>query len=255
MNAVCARSMMKVNIMADVLVLSAHPDDAELSAGGTIKKLTNEGLQVVLVDCSAGELGTRGTPQLRQQEAEQAAHILGVTDRRCLHMPDGNITHIPEYVARVVDVIREFQPKLLVTTPPFERHPDHEAVHKLARAAAFLAGLPRFETATDEQHVVHRPSRIMCYQQQYDFQKPPDVYVDISNTWQDKLDAILAYSSQFHVPERYVSNEPETFLSRPDFLAELEAKCRFWGSRIGVAYAEAFMTIEPLGVRSLSAFL
>ena len=125
----------------EILVLSAHPDDAELCCSGTVKKVTNDGKRVVFVDCTRGELGTRGTPELRAEEAAKAAEILGVDVRENLEMPDGSVMHTNENILKVVSAIRAHKPRLLLTTPPVERHPDHEAVHKLARAATFLAGL------------------------------------------------------------------------------------------------------------------
>lgn len=241
---------------ADVMVLSAHPDDAELSCGGTVKNLTNEGKHVVFVECTRGELGTRGTPELREQEAAAAAKILGVTDRECLGLPDGHIMHTNENILAVVKAIRTWRPNLLLIPPSIERHPDHEAVHRLARSAAFLAGLTKIETSNNGvQQEPHRPRRMLCFQQQYDFPRSPDLYVDISDSFQSKMASIKAFTSQFYVPEQYVSNEANTFLTRPEFLQELEARAMYFGSRIGVRYAEAFLAIEPIGVSSLSVLL
>ncbi|MCX6140951.1 MAG: bacillithiol biosynthesis deacetylase BshB1 [Candidatus Kapabacteria bacterium] len=241
---------------ADVMVLSAHPDDAELSCGGTVMNLTSEGKHVVFVECTRGELGTRGTPELREQEAAAAAKILGVTDRECLGLPDGHIMHSNENILAVVKAIRTWRPNVLLIPPSIERHPDHEAVHRLARSAAFLAGLTKIETSNNGvQQEPHRPRRMLCFQQQYDFPRSPDLYVDISETFQSKMSSIRAFTSQFHVPQEYTSTEAETFLSRPEFLQEIEARAMYFGSRIGVRYAEAFLAIEPLGVSSLSALL
>lgn len=241
---------------ADVMVLSAHPDDAELSCGGTVKNLTSEGKCVVFVECTRGELGTRGTPELREQEAANAAKILGVVDRECLSLPDGHIMHTNENIHAVVRAIRTWRPTLLLIPPSVERHPDHEAVHRLARSAAFLSGLAKIETTRDGiSQEPHRPHRILCFQQQYDFPRSPDLYVDISATFHSKMASIRAFTSQFHVPEEYSTTEEETFLSRPEFLQEIEARALYFGSRIGVRYAEAFLAIEPLGVPSLSVLL
>ncbi len=241
---------------ADVMVLSAHPDDAELSCAGTVKNLTNEGRTVVFVDCTRGELGSRGTPELREKEATAAAKILGVEHRLCLNLPDGNIMHTNDNILAVVVVLRTWKPKLLLIPPPVERHPDHEAVNRLARAAAFLAGLTKIETHFNGAvQLPHRPDRMLCFQQQYDFPHNPDLYVDITHSFDAKMASVRAFSSQFHLPEDYVSDEPTTFISRPEFLQEIEARALYQGSRIGVRYAEAFMSVEPLGVSSLSVFL
>lgn len=242
--------------MADVLVLSAHPDDAELGAGGTIAKLTNEGKHVVLVDCTAGELGTRGTPELRTAEANAAAKALGVTERVILSMPDGRIADTLENRLEVIRMYRAYTPTLVLTSPSYERHPDHEAVHKLARAAAFLAGLRHVTTEHNgAKQDPHRPKRILCYEHRYALPGGPDLYVDVTDTWNEKINSVKAYGSQFHVPETYNSNEPETFLSRPVFLTELESRARYYGTQLGVTYAEAFKAVEPIVVNSLSVFL
>lgn len=243
-------------IAADVMVLSAHPDDAELAVAGTVKGLTNAGRRVVFVECTRGELGTRGTPELRAQEAEHAAAILGVALRENLGMPDGAVAHTQEHILAVVAAIRRHQPRILLIPPPFERHPDHEAVHRLARAAAFTAGLANV-------HVEHaglalapyRPKAMYCFQQHYDFPHPPSFYVDVSATWSDKIASIKAYTSQFHLPDLYQSDEPQTFISRPGFLEELEARARYYGSRIGTTYAEAYLSVEPLGFASMEVLL
>lgn len=235
------------------MVLIAHPDDAELTCGGTIKQLTNDGHRVVFVECTRGELGTRGTPELREQEATDAARILGVDTRDRLDMPDGAIEHTQENILKVVSAIRAHRPRLLLTPPPIERHPDHEAVYRLARAAMFIAGLHKVITTRDgAEQTPHRPKKMLCFMQQYDFPRQPDVYVDISATFSAKMDAIKAFKSQFHLPDAYTTNEPQTFLSRPEFLEEVEARAIYFGSRIGVRYAEAFMGVEPIGLASLS---
>lgn len=241
---------------ADVLVLSAHADDAELAVGGTVRTLVDEGHRVAFVECTAAELGTRGTPERRRAEADTAAAILGVTERRHLSMPDGAVAHTQDNILAIVAELRRYRPSLLLIPPPVERHPDHEAVHRLARAAAFTAGLARIETFVDGVvQQPHRPKRMLCFQQQYDFPRLPDLYVDISASFAAKMEAIKAYTSQFHLPAAYTSDEPQTFISRPGFLDEIEARARYYGSRIGTQYAEAFLSVEPLAVRSLSVLL
>ena len=240
----------------NVLVLSAHPDDAELACSGTIRRLTLDGHNVVFVECTRGELGTRGTAELRLREAADAAAILGVTVRECLDMPDGAIMHTDENIMRVVSAIRAHRPHLMLIPPPFERHPDHEAVHRLARAAAFKAGLAKVVTVRNGiEQQPHRPHRMLCFMQQYDFPRNPDLYVDITDTFDAKMASIKAFSSQFYLPDLYESDEPTTFLSRPEFLHEIEARALYFGSRIGTRYAEAFLAVEPLAVASLDVLL
>ena len=240
----------------NVLVLAAHPDDAELSCGGTIRQLTNEGRTVVIADCTRGELGTRGTPERRRDEANAAAAILGVDTRLCLNMPDGSVRETAENVHAVVSIIRTVRPHLMLIPPSVDRHPDHEAVHAIGRSAAFLAGLKNI-TTTDggAAQEPHRPHRILCYQQHYELQSGHIIYSDISNTFRTKMDAIRAFASQFHVPEAYSTDEAQTYLTREDFLLEVEARARYFGSLIGVTHAEAFASVAPLGVSSLSMLL
>ncbi|MBM4179038.1 MAG: bacillithiol biosynthesis deacetylase BshB1 [Ignavibacteria bacterium] len=241
---------------ADVLVICAHPDDAELSCAGTIKKLTNEGRRVVFVECTRAELGTRGTPEIREAEAASAAAILGVHAREQLGIPDGGVEDTLENAHKLVVAIRAWKPTLVLIPSEWERHPDHEAVHAIARRAAFLSGLVKITTTRDGvEQAPHRPKRMLCYQQFYDFPGGPDLFVDVTETFGDKMNAIRAFSSQFHVPEHYTSNEPETLLSNPEFLLTIEARERYYGSRIGVTYAEGFKTVGPLGVSSLGVFL
>ncbi len=241
---------------ADVLVVCAHPDDVELSCGGTVKKLTNEGCIVVFVECTRAELGTRGTPEIREAEAAKAAAILGVHAREQLGIPDGGVENTLENAHKLVAAIRAWKPTLMLIPSEVERHPDHEAVHALSRRAAFLAGLAKISTTRDGlEQEPHRPKRMLCYQQFYDFPGGPDLYVDVTDTFADKMSAIRAYASQFHVPGAYASNEPETLLSNPEFLLNIEARERYYGSRIGVSYAEGFATVEPIGLDSLSVLL
>lgn len=241
---------------AYALVISAHPDDAELACGGTIRSLTHQGHTVVLVDCTRGELGTRGTPELRAEEAQRAADILGVRHRECLNMTDGAIAHTQDNILAIVSAIRTWRPHIVLIPPPVERHPDHVAVHNLCIAATFTAGLAKVITHRNGiEQQPYRPKRTLCFQQQYDFPRLPDVYVDISSTFEAKMESIRSFTSQFHAPEAYSSNEPETFISRPAFLMELEARARYYGSRIGTDYAEGFLAVEPLAVASLTELL
>ncbi|MBI2794660.1 MAG: bacillithiol biosynthesis deacetylase BshB1 [Ignavibacteria bacterium] len=240
----------------DVLVISAHPDDAELACSGTVKKLTNEGRSVAFADCTLGEAGTRGSADLRKSEAEASRKILGVSERVYLDMPDGAIEHTQENVLKVVGAIRHFQPRLIIIPPSFERHPDHETVYRIARTASFTAGLTKVITTFNGMvQQPHRPQRTICYQLFYDFTRQPDFYVDISDTFAYKMQSIHAFASQFHSPGESQSKDPETFISDKTFIEGLEARARYFGNRIGTRYAEAFLSIEPLSLPSLSLLL
>jgi N-acetylglucosamine malate deacetylase 1 len=238
------------------LVLCAHPDDAELACSGTIKNLTRDGHHVAIVDCTEGEMGTRGSVELRYRESVAASNILGIHYRENLHMPDGFIEHTNETVALVAGCIRYYRPHMMLIPPPIERHPDHQTVHSIARAAAFVAGLSKYSAPHHGIHYSpHRPTRMLCFLQQWDFPQPPSLYVDISATYHDRVASIHAYASQFYLPDVYDSQEPSTFISRPGYLQELEARARYFGSRIGTEYAEAFLAVEPIAVHSLTALL
>ncbi len=238
----------------DVLVVAAHPDDAELSCGGTILQLTKTGKNVVIADCTKGELGSRGTIELRALEAARASEILGVSSRINLGMEDGNIELSKENIRKIIVAIRQFRPKIILFNPPNERHPDHENVHQLVRAAVFQSGLIKIETKHDGiLQIPHRPEKLFSYMQTYEFQ--PSFYIDISSTFMQKMDAIRAYSSQVFVPGDHDHQAPQTFISKPAFMEMIEARARYFGALIGVEYAEAFLALEPVGLPSLNHWL
>ncbi len=239
----------------DVLVIATHPDDGELCCGGTIAKLTGEGRSVVVADCTRGELGSRGTVETRRQEADRASAVLNLSERVNLGMPDGNIKVDEDNVRKIIKTIRMFKPTLLLLPGPSDRHTDHEDVHSLVRKAVFQSGLPKIVTEENgSRQEPFRPQRLLCYMQTYEF--PVDFYVNITDEFPRKLEAIRAYSTQFHVENHEQATEAyETFISRPEFLDFIEARARYFGAKIGVRYAEAFASVEPLGLKSLSVLL
>lgn len=237
----------------DVLAIGAHPDDIELACGGTIAKFTEEGFSVAIVDCTSGELGSRGNADIRAEEARHGAEILGVKFRENLGLPDGKLSVNDESIEKMIIMIRKYRPKIVLVNPPFERHPDHEASHFILRKAMFKSGLIKVET--ELEGIPQEPFRIrkmFCYMQSYEFPRKPDFYVDISTTFEKKMNAIKAYTSQVWVPGVSDPNGPVTRLSRPEFLEELEARAIYFGTQIGVRFAEAFYSVEPLGFRNLS---
>lgn len=239
----------------DCMVIGAHPDDAELCCGGTIAKLTKEQKKVVLVDCTEGEMGTRGTNIIRLEEAQKSAKILGVKDRVNLGMPDGFVRTTEENLYKMVEVIRRFRPKIIIMHPWFERHPDHENVFQLVRDSLFKCGLKKFETTFDNKiQDVYRVRKIFSYHQALQLPRNPDFFVDISDVRDTKIEAIKSFASQVYVAGKY-ENESKTHLASPEFLEELEAKDRYFGSLCGVKYAEPFLAIEPLLLNSLSNIL
>ncbi len=230
----------------DVLAIGAHPDDIELSCGGTIAKLVKDGHKVALADITQGELGTRGNKEIRAKEALEAAKILGVVTRRNLKIPDGNIEVSETNLKKVIMLIRELRPKILVIPHSVERHPDHVHTHRLCKEAWFYAGLRKISTSLHGKvQKPHRPDNFFEFMQWYEF--PPSFIVDISSTFDIKMSAIKAHASQFHNPE---SRDPETLLSRPEFLGHIKTDCEYFGKKIGVRYAEAFHSWAPLGVNT-----
>lgn len=231
----------------DVLAIGAHPDDIELSCGGTIAKLVRQGHTVALADVTQGELGTRGTKEIRAREAAEAARILGVGTRRNLQIPDGGIHITKENIAKVVTLIRELQPSLLIIPHGVERHPDHVHTHQLCREAWFYAGLEKLPTKLHgKRQSPHRPHHFFEFMQWHEFE--PAFIVNISDTFETKMESIRAHSSQFFNPK---SNERETRLSSPEFLNTIETRCKYYGQKIGVKYGEPFLTNFSIGVKDL----
>lgn len=237
-----------MNNQYDVVVFGAHPDDVELSAGGTVAKMVSQGLKVVLVDLTRGELGTRGTPETRKEEGEAAAEILGVAERINLNLRDGFFQCDESSMLEVVKVIRRFRPRIVLANAIDDRHPDHGKGAELVVQASFLSGLVKCETG--EADAVHRPDAVYHYIQ--DYNRLPDVVVDISGFEDQKMKAILAYSSQFFDRN---SSEPETPISTPEFLEHIKARHSSMGRPCGFTSGEGFEVTRPVGVNSLNDLL
>ncbi|MFA6570766.1 MAG: bacillithiol biosynthesis deacetylase BshB1 [Bacteroidota bacterium] len=245
-----------MNYEVDVLAMGAHPDDVELSAGGTVAKLVKEGKKVAVVDFTAGELGTRGDESTRLKEAANAAQILGVQRRENLYLPDGFLKENDDTVLKVITILRKYRPKIVLMNPPFERHPDHETAHRIIRTAMFKSGLRKIETEFEsEKQEPWRIRKMFAYMQSYGFPRNPDFYIDITDTFATKMEAIRAYISQVNVPGVSDPSGPVTRLSRPEFLEELEARAIYFGTHVGFRYAEAFYAVEPLGLGSISVLM
>jgi len=238
-------------MQADVLAIGAHPDDIELSCGGTIAKLVLDGHKVALADITQGELGTRGTKEIRAKEALDAAKLLGVGTRRNLKIPDGSIEMSQANLKKVITLIRELRPRIMIIPHSIERHPDHVHAHTLCKEAWYYSGLRKIETSLDgEPQKPHRPDNFFEFMQWYEF--TPSFIVDISDTFETKMKAIKAHSSQFYNPE---SKDPETLLSRPEFLERIKTDCEYYGKKIGVRYGEPFFSWTPLGVKTIFDFV
>lgn len=239
----------------DVLALAAHPDDVELCAGGTMCVLARDGYRTGVVDFTRGELGSRGTPEGRLEEAERAAEILGLTARHNLGLPDGDIQNTAENREKLIRLVRRYRPSIVLTNPPEDRHPDHPAAARLATDALFYAGLRKIETFEEDGSPQEpwRPSHVLHYMQSLSF--VPTFVVDVTDVWERRTAALQAFGSQFFNPD-YDSDEPETFISNPDFFAWVEARARTYGYRVGARYGEPLLYRHgPVGVADLVAVL
>ncbi|HEV7921228.1 MAG TPA: bacillithiol biosynthesis deacetylase BshB1 [Thermoanaerobaculia bacterium] len=220
----------------DLLFFGAHPDDIELSAGGTIVKAVADGLRVGMIDLTRGEMGTRGTPATRKREAQNSARILGADFREQLDFGDGALRTSREEELILIEVIRRCRPRIVFASYPDDRHPDHTRTGRIVTEAAFYAGLKSLETGLP----AHRPQTTIYYLQNY--MVTPSFVVDTTAAWKKKSRAIAAFKSQFHDPK---SKEPQTFISDPKFLEMIDARGKHFGALIGVAYGEAFVTRQP----------
>jgi bacillithiol biosynthesis deacetylase BshB1 len=226
----------------DIVFFGAHPDDVELSAGGTAAKCVKDGLRIGIVDLTRGEMGTRGTPQTRRKEAQNAARALGATFRQQLDFQDGNLQTGREHELEIIEILRVRRPKLVIAPWPDDRHPDHTRTGRIVTEASFYAGLKSLQTGAP----AHRPQTVLYYMQNY--MVPPSLVVDVTNTWKTKMRSVAAYKSQFYDPK---SKEPQTFISDPKFLEMIDARGRHFGALIGANYGEAFVTKQPPKVDDL----
>lgn len=220
----------------DVLAFGAHPDDVELSIGGTIAKLAQQKLKVGIVDFTQGELGTRGNANIRLNESRKAAEIMKVKFRENLSLPDGSIRVNSEFVRIIVKVLRKHRPKIVFAPFYKDRHPDHIGAGLIIKEAVYLSGLAKYKTTEKgKEQNRFRPFRIFYFFQTMEVE--PTFIVDVSDTFQIKMKAIKAYKTQFHNPK---SKELETTLSDPNFLKYIEARCRVNGFKIGKEFGEPF---------------
>ena len=222
----------------DILVMAAHPDDAELSCAGTILKHIAAGKKVGIVDFTRGELGTRGTPEIRLQESADATKILGLHVRENLGIRDGFFRNDEETQLKLIEVIRKYQPEIVLANALEDRHPDHGKGAQLAIDACFLSGLRQIKTG---DLPAWRPVQVYHYIQ--DRYLEPDFVVDISSQWDKKEAAIRAFKSQFFDPN---SSEPASYISSPDFLNFIQARAMEMGHKIGVKYGEGFQSQKTL---------
>lgn len=232
----------------DILVLAVHPDDAELGCGGTIAKHLALGYKVGIVDLTRGELGTRGSAEIRDSEAAEATRILKLTIRENLGLPDGFFQNTREYQLKVIAAIRKYRPEIVITNAYHDRHPDHGRASHLVKDSCFLSGLRKIETFDDKMaQEAWRPTQLLHMVQ--DSYIEPDIIVDVTDYWDIKLASIFAYGSQFHNP--HWEGDPQTYISSPDFTPVIEGRGREFGKSIGVKFAEGFTSRKILGIDNL----
>lgn len=231
----------------DILAIGVHPDDVELGCSGTLLKAVLDGKKVAVLDLTRGELGTRGTPEIRQVEAHNAAKILGLTDRTILNIGDGFFQHTNENMLEIAKYVRYYQPKVVLANAMADRHPDHGRAGKLIAEACFYSGLQKIETELHgEQQLAHRPSAVYHYIQ--DRYTDPDLVVDVSEVWDKKVASILAYSSQFYDPN---SEEPETPISSKAFMDFIDGRGSQFGRLINTKFGEGYTMVRPAGVNQI----
>jgi len=228
----------------DLLAFGAHPDDVELSCAGTIIKHVSLGYKVGIVDLTRGEMGTRGTPEIRIAEATAAAEIMGVQVRENLGMRDGFFRNDEEHQLQVIRMLRKYQPDVVIANAVHDRHPDHGRGAELVRDACFYSGLQKVESKDEgELQPRWRPRALYHYIQDHWIE--PEVLIDISAFWEKRMEAVYAFRSQFYDPS---SKEPATYISSRHFLETLKFRAQTLGRMIGVEYAENFTSMRKTGV-------
>lgn len=235
---------MKINILA----IAAHPDDVELSCAGTLISHKEKGYTTGVIDLTRGELGTRGTPEQRLEEASEAGNIMGLSVRENMEFRDAFFANDETHQLALIQKIRKFQPDIVITNSTYDRHPDHGRGAELVEEACFKAGLAMIETLDSEgdPQKPWRPKKVYFVIQSTSI--TPTFFVDISSAHEKKMEAIRAYKSQFYDPN---SKEPETYIAKPEFMKMVESRALEYGHRIGVKYAEGFVTKDFIGVKDL----
>jgi len=226
----------------DLLAIVAHPDDAEIGAGGTLLRHHQMGYTTGVVDLTKGELGTRGTAETRASEAALASTKLGLSARENLGLQDGFFVQDQESIRRIIEAIRRYRPRVVITNSISDRHPDHGRAAKLVRDACFYSGLSKIETGQE----AWRPAAV--YHMIQDFYLKPDFVVDVSEYWERKIEVLKCYASQFFNPK---SEEPETPISGREFYGFLKSRAMDIGRPAGFLLAEGFITDRPPGISDL----
>ena len=227
----------------DVLAVGAHPDDVEVGVGGIVAKLVKQGRRVAILDLTQGELGTRGTIEERQSEAQSAAAVLGVLLRVNAKLPDGSLANVRPMQAKVAYLIRELRPRIVLCPMHTDRHPDHDAAHYLVRDANYFAGLKKIDIDKEP----HRAEQVYYYRV-YGEPTPPSAVIDIGDTFATKLDALRAHKSQFF---NLGFEGPATYVSSEAFWNSITTRATYWGGWIGTTYGEPIYSDAPIGLSTL----
>ena len=238
----------------DILAIGVHPDDVELGCSGTIINEIKRGKKVGIVDLTQGELGTNGTIETRYQESANAAKIMGVCTRENLKLRDGFFKDDEESQMKLIRSIRKYQPEIILANILHDRHPDHGRAGQMIATCCFLAGLSKVETRAQngELQARWRPKYVLHYMQ--DYYHEPDIIIDVTDSFEQRMKAIEAYTTQFYNAANGESGN-QTYISTPDFLESLVARARMLGKRIGVKFAEGFISEKKIGISNLDALV
>lgn len=232
----------------DILAIAAHPDDVELSCAGTLMVHAAQGMKVGVVDLTRGELGTRGTPELRDLEAQAAAKVMGLEVRENLGLADGFFRNERTEQLAIITAIRKYQPDIVLANAIDDRHPDHGRAAKLIADSCFMAGLRKIETSLNgELQAAWRPKQVFHFLQ--DRYHEPDFVVDITPVLERKLEAIRCFSSQFLAAK---DHEPQTYISGTGFFDSVLYRSKMLGKMVGVEYAEGYTSAKKIGIRNFA---
>lgn len=235
----------------DILAIAAHPDDVELSCAGTLMVHAQQGLKVGIVDLTRGELGTRGTPEGRLIEAQDACALMGLEVRENLGLADGFFQNTREDQMAVIRAIRKYRPEIVLANAVDDRHPDHGRAARLIADSCFMAGLRKIETSDNGQpQTAWRPKQVFHFLQDRFHQ--PDFVVDITPVIEKKMEAIKCFKTQFLADK---DHEPQTYISSPEFFDSVLYRAKMLGKMVGVPYAEGYTSAKMIGVRSLMDFI
>jgi bacillithiol biosynthesis deacetylase BshB1 len=240
-----------LNIYDSILAIAAHPDDVELGCAGVLMMEKQFGKKAAIVDLTRGELGTRGTDEIRRQEAADAMTVMGLDARENLELADGFFQNDKECQLKVIAAIRKYRPGIILTNAPSDRHPDHGRAALLVKDSAFLSGLRKVETEINGlQQEAWRPAYVFHFIQDR-YLQPSFVY-DITPVMDQKIEAIKAFRTQFNTS---IDDEPQTYISSPGFLQGIIDRARMFGKIIGVPYAEGFVTEKIIGIHNFDGLV